>query len=123
VAIEYTIHDGMVWTLASGRLDDDALLGHVRKLMADPQHGPAVSELFDASAVTDFDVSAAAAREIASLMRHEPGAPAAKVAVIVNSTVAFGMARMYGLLRDDIEVAVFHEREPAIAWLTPAADR
>jgi hypothetical protein len=117
VPIEYTIEDGVVWSHATGVLDDAGLLAHVRRLQADPRHAAEVPELFDCTTISALELTGAGVREVAALLRHDPELPRARVAVVVTGTAAFGMARMYGLLRDDIDVQIFSAREAATAWL------
>jgi len=114
--IDYTIRDGLLSARASGVLDDETLLGYVRAVMANPAYQTAEADLFDARGVTGVEITAEGIRTIAALIQQS-GLSSQRVAVIADSPAVFGMARMYGMLREDIEVNVFREAEAALEWL------
>ena len=115
--IEYAIRDGMVQAQASGVLEDATLVSYVERLLADPDYAPTLPVLFDATQVTALELSGAGVREASAVVREWPDHPVAKVALVVSGPAAYGMARMYSLLRD-VEVSVFEDRALALAWLT-----
>jgi hypothetical protein len=45
------------------------------------------------------------------------------VAIVADAPAAYGMARMFELLRDDIVVKVFQEPHAALAWAREPATR
>jgi hypothetical protein len=66
-----------------------------------------------------FDVSAAETREIAKfVLERQPTPPPARIAFVTQRDVDFGMARMFGILREDPGTAfsVFRRYEEAIRW-------
>ena len=117
VPIEYAIREGMVQAQASGVLDDASLTSYVERLLADPQYSPDLPVLFDSTQATVLELSGAGVRDATAVVREWPTHPTARVALVVSSPAAYGMARMYGLFRD-VEVSVFEDRELALAWLT-----
>ena len=117
VPIEYSIVDGMVRARATGALDDASLISYVERLLVDPLYTPQLPVLFDATAISSLELSGAGVRDASAAVRENPEHPIARVALVVSGPAAYGMARMYGLLRD-VEVAVFEDRELALAWLT-----
>jgi hypothetical protein len=116
VPIEYVIRDGLVQARVLGVLDDASLTSYVERLLADPQYSTELPVLFDSTGATALELSGAGVRDATAVVRETPKRPSARVALIVSSPAAYGMARMYGLFRD-VEVSVFEDRELALAWL------
>jgi hypothetical protein len=114
--IDYTIRDGLLSARASGALDDKTLIAYVQIVLADPAYLTAGGDLFDALAVTDVQLTAEGIRTVARLIRHS-GRSSAKVAVVAERPAMFGMARMFEMLRNDIEVVVFRDSQTALEWL------
>lgn len=77
--------------------------------------------LFDLSGVTDMKVSADTVRAVArrAAQHVDSRLEEGKLAIVAPRDLLFGMARMYGILRDDspVEVRVFRERDEAESWL------
>lgn len=66
-----------------------------------------------------FEMTADAVRELAQFVtRHQPFPRPPRVALVVATEVGFGLARMFGALREDVstEVRVFQDYEDAVAW-------
>ena len=122
--IDYAIRDGLLRGRASGVLDDETLLAYVHQVITDPAYDDAVGDLFDARPVTDMRLTAEGIRGVAALIR-QTGRSSKKVAVVADSPAMFGMARMFELIRDDIDVAVFRDVDAALEWLRapPTAGR
>jgi hypothetical protein len=116
VPIEYTIRDGVVHAQATGVLDDASLISYVERLLADPHYAADLPVLFDSTKATALELSGAGVRAATAVVRETPKQPTARVALVVSSPAAYGMARMYQLFRD-VEVSVFEDRELALAWL------
>jgi len=66
--------------------------------------------------VTDVKVTASGVREMTGL---NPFGAGARRALAVSSDVAYGMARMYQIMRSDAqdEVEVFRDIDSALEWL------
>lgn len=111
--------DGVVYSRAWGVLTDADISVNRTALTNDPLFTPRSSQLYDFSEVTALEVTASALRELA---RTSPFDLDARRAIVVPSDVAYGMARMYGLLsgREDSVFRIFRERAEAIAWLRSA---
>ena len=75
-----------------------------------------IGQLIDARAVRGLGVSGHAIRTLA---RSSPNAPGAKRPIVVSSVAAFGLARMFQILREDSpeEVRLFLEVTEARSWL------
>ena len=116
--IEYVIRDGMVRAQATGVLDDATLVAYVRRLLADPGYAPDMPVLFDSTQIGSLELSGDGVRDASEAVRETTAKPTARVALLVNHPASYGMARMYGMLREDVEVAVFEDRDAALAWLT-----
>jgi hypothetical protein len=118
--IDYRIHDRLLDTRASGVLDDETLVGYVRTVMADAAYADADADLFDARDVTDVRLTAEGMRSIATVIQQS-GLSSKRVAVVATLPAMFGMARMFEMLRDDIEVRVFRDRDAALEWIGASA--
>jgi hypothetical protein len=122
VSIEYAIADDMVQAHVTGVLNDATLIAYIERLLRDPRYRPDMPVVFDATQVSALELSGAGVRDASAVVRELPEPPTARVALVVSSRAAFGMARMYGLLRD-VEVSVFEDRDLALAWLrSPRAE-
>ena len=99
-----------------GVLTDRELMVHVRALSADPRFRPDLHQLVDFVGVTDVKVTASGVREMTGL---NPFGAGARRALTVSSDVAYGMARMYQIMRSDAadEVEVFRDIDSALEWL------
>ena len=115
--IEYEIRDGVVHGRATGALDDATLVEYVQRLLLDPAYSPQLPVLFDATQITTLELSGGGVRDASATVRESLKKPTARLALVVSGPAAYGMARMYGLLRDDVEVSVFEDRDRALAWL------
>jgi hypothetical protein len=107
----------LVLTWAWGVLTDQELIDHARTLSADPRFGQDFAQLSDLREVTDLRVTSAGVRTLASI---NPFGAGARRALLTSADSAFGMARMYELMRDNASsdaVHVFRELETALQWL------
>jgi len=104
-----------------GLVSDQDLLGHARALARDPHFRPEMRQLYDFREVVAHDLGGATVLELANL---SPFGPGARRALIVGGEVAFGMAEMFKILRDNARdaIEVFRELPPALEWLGLAAD-
>jgi len=106
----------LVLSIGTGVLTDDDLRAHMIRLTDDYEFDPSFRQLFDLRGVTEMEVTGAGVRELA---RMNPWKEGAQRAVVTNSEIAFGMARMFEMLtysKPD-EIRVFREMSEALAWL------
>lgn len=96
-----------------GVLTDRELVAHVRALAADPRFRPDLHQLCDFVDVTDVKVTAAGVREMTGL---NPFGAGARRALAVSSDVAYGMARMYQIMRGDAPDEVWSPMTWCSAW-------
>lgn len=116
--VEYRIDPErkLVITRGRGVVTDDDLLGHQRDLLADPDFDGSFGQLARYDEIERFDVSADAVRTLAAPKMYGPGV---KRAFVVPSDVAFGLARMFQTLRDQMpeQIGVFRTLEEAERWI------
>ena len=116
--VGYTIDlaRSLVLSRGWGVVTDRELLAHARALTADPRFARSFHQLADLRDVTDLQVTASTIRE---MVRLNPFGAGARRAMVVTCDVAFGMARMYQILRDGSpdKLEIFREMDDALQWL------
>ena len=107
---------GLVQSVAAGRLTEEDLRLHQRGLASDPAFRPDLAQLWDASAVERVELTNRCIRELASA---NPFGRGARRAIAAPNDLAFGIARMFEMLRAETEdeVHVFRSMAEARAWL------
>jgi hypothetical protein len=111
----------LVMSTGSGVFKKDEVLSHQGELLADPDFNPNYSQLVDFTRVTKFDLSAA---DVRILAERDVFAPDARRAFIVPTELAFGLARMYGVHREDAGekgIRIFRNKEEALDWVLAKA--
>ena len=108
----------LVLSAASGvfSLAADAL-SHHEKLTNDPDFDPRFSQIADFTQVTRFELSA---DDIQLLAQNGLFSANSRRALVASSEVAFGLARMYGTLRElsgESGGHVFHTLDEALQWV------
>ena len=99
-----------------GAATDDDVLGHNRRLRADPLFDPTYRQLADMSGITEILVSKGTVEEISRGQLFTPGT---QRAFIASDDAVFGLLRKYELHADSMgqTVSVFRDRKSAEAWL------
>jgi len=116
----YTIYKdkGLVVSTASGVFTFAEAMAHEDKIYDDPDFDPTFVHLIDATGITQVDLTAS---EISTLARRVRFSPKARKALVVNTVLLFGLARMFEtylqLAGTSEFVSVFKERKEALAWL------
>jgi hypothetical protein len=116
----YTIHRDkrLVVTTASGVLTFAEAMALEDKMYEDPAFDPTFLHLIDATGITRTEISAS---EISVLARRNRFSPKARKALVVNTTLLFGLARMFEaylrLSGTTESVSVFKDRNKALDWL------
>jgi hypothetical protein len=93
------------------------VIDHQQKLAADPDLSPTYSSIADFTRVTKLEVTAADVRTFAA---KSVFAPNARRAIVVSDVEAFGLARMFEILRDaqgEEGIRVFQKIEDAREWV------
>jgi len=105
-----------VTTRIWGAATDDDVLGHNRRLRADPLFDPTYRQLADMSGITEILVSKGTVEEISRGQLFTPGT---QRAFIASDDAVFGLLRKYELHADSMgqTVSVFRDRKSAEAWL------
>jgi hypothetical protein len=106
----------LVLSKAFGTLTDDDLLGHVRALRADATFHNRMFQIADFRDVVKIAISSVGVRKLGAL---NPFGEGARRAVVVTTDFAYGMARMYEMIREpsDDELEIFRTLEKAVEWL------
>jgi hypothetical protein len=104
-----------------GRITDEILLDSYTELLKEPEYDPTLNDLVDLRAVTRFEVSSDALRQLISM--YQPidalGHPT-RLALVPGSDHTFGMSRMYETMRGDNipeEIRIFRTMDDALFWL------
>jgi hypothetical protein len=104
-----------VFTLADG-------LAHQEKLLKDPDFAPTFSQLIDFTQVTKVQVGIEEVRRLAQTSIFSSDA---RRAILVNSELAFGLARMFVVFREssgEKGVRVFRVLDDALSWVFAGHD-
>ena len=120
--IEYRIDPQarVVYTTASGTLDDAQLLEHKKKLTSDPGFHPGMVELSDVRGIEKLDVTTDGIRHFALKDQRDKGKLRDyKLAIVASEDVVYGMARMYqaNTAMNVPNVRVFRDISEAKDWL------
>jgi hypothetical protein len=116
----YTIYQDkrLVVTTASGVFTFAEAMAHEDKIYSDADFDPTFVHLIDATAITKTEITAA---EISTLARRTGFSPKSRKALVANSTLLFGLARMFEaylqLAGTSESMSVFKERSGALQWL------
>ena len=110
------------YSVMSGSVSDKELLDAYAQSLEAADFDPSLNGLVDARLVRQMDVTPAGLRRLADLIqRVDRFQLPTKVAIVAESDVAFGMARMYQSIRASggapSEHRVFREMAEARAWL------
>jgi hypothetical protein len=108
----------LVYTRSWGVLTDADILAHKEQLALDPKFCPTMGQLSDVReierlAVTTEGVKAMVAHDQA----HADRRSGHRVAFVVSTDEAFGMARMYSQRSNPDLVSVFRSLTDAVEWL------
>ena len=124
--ITYEIDDANGWVMmvGSGVITDEEVLTYRQTLLADSRYRPSMKLLSDMRGIERVQVTAGGIRRLV----HEESAHAAeltarRLAIVTDSPVAYGMARMYQMLAENAggAIQVFRRIDEAMAWLQSEA--
>jgi len=111
----------LVMSTAYGVVTREDILFHQQKLEADPDFRRTFSQLADFTRMAKLEINAT---DIASFAAKTIFAPESRRAIIVPDDEAFGLARMFEILRDskgESGVRVFRSVEEGFDWIFPDA--
>jgi hypothetical protein len=92
-------------------------LGHGHRLLADPDFRPDFRQLWDLTEITSTLTNFT---ELAEMAKVSVFAPTSRRAILAPVDVAFGVARMFQMLREskgETGIRVFRDRAEALHWL------
>ena len=120
--IEHTVDRRLplVEAVLRGAVDDDEALRWLTELASDVEELEQVRGLVDTRGLGPLQVTAEGVRRCVRLAEAtEDKWSGSRWAIVADSDVVFGMARMYSILRSDgsAETEVFRDVEEARAWL------
>ena len=94
-------------------------VSHQRKLAEDPDFDPSFSQIADFTQVTQFDVTT---DDIHRFAQGSIFSPVSRRAILMPNEAAFGIGRMYEILRGldgEKGIRVFRTLEEALDWVFP----
>ncbi|MGB2592048.1 MAG: hypothetical protein WAJ96_15440 [Candidatus Acidiferrum sp.] len=95
---------------------EDARL-HQERLLADPDFDPSYAQLLDFTHTTQIDLTAA---DIHQLALRNIFSPNSRRAILVPNDLAYGLGRMYEILREasgERGIRIFRNLEDALDWV------
>ena len=107
----------LVMSTGSGILTLADAIAHQERLKQDPEFDPSYSQLLDFSHVTKIEITSEHIRRIA---QDSAFSPSSRRAFLVNNDTAYGLARMFAILREtagDTGIEVFRSLDEALEWV------
>lgn len=107
----------LVLSSGTGVFNKEAAQAHQERLLTDPEFDPSYSQLMDFTHVTQIDLTAA---DIQQLALRNIFSPESRRAFLVTNDLAFGLARMFEILRESAGergIGVFRNLEEALDWV------
>jgi len=92
-------------------------LAHQKQILSDPDFDPSFSQLADFTHVTRFDLGM---DDIRMLAQKSIFSPASRRAFVVKGDLAYGLARMFEILRETMGeqgIGVFRNLDDALEWV------
>lgn len=120
ITYEINKEQGVIYTTATGSLDDTDIAAFKQKLTSDPDYRPGMKELSDVRGVDEFRVTAAGISRFAGMDEDsEDMVKEHRLAIIATEDVIFGMARMYQFQTEKSKpnVQIFRDLQQAREWL------
>jgi hypothetical protein len=113
---------GLVLARAWDVLTSTELIAATNRIGSDPRFHPDLRQLVDFRDATDVQLDAQGVRQLAALQLF---APDARRAFVMSTDVAYGMGRMYQMLREGPRdgLRLFRDMDAAIAWVDLTAER
>jgi hypothetical protein len=110
------LHAGVVFTVFEGRVTNEELMDHQRRLSADPDVRPTMSHVMDVRGITEAAFTAFGVRCIASRRVFASGS---RSAIVARADSSYGYLTMFQALRGQSgeEIRIFSTVEDAHRWL------
>lgn len=107
----------LVMSTGYGVVKRQDFLDHQQALLADPDFGNTFSQLADLTRITRLEVNAEDVRAVAA---KNVFAPAARRAIVASDVEAYGLSRMFEILRaakGEEGIRVFRTVEEGFGWI------
>jgi hypothetical protein len=107
----------LVLSFGEGVLTKEDILGHMDRIVKDPDFDPSYSQVVDFTKVTGVGFGP---DEIRAFAERNIFSPNARRAIVVAGDLHFGLARMFEILRElkgEKGIRVFRTREAAMDWI------
>lgn len=108
---------GLVMSTGAGVLTVANSLAHQDELLKDPDFDSSFSQLMDLTHVTKLEHTSEDVRRVAQRSVFSPNS---RRAILVSADVAFGIARMFAMLREangEKDIRVFRDLDDALEWV------
>lgn len=92
-------------------------LDHQERLCKDPDFDPTFSQLMDLTQITEYNIGL---DDMHKLAQREVFAPESRRAIVVQTDLAYGLARMFEMLREnagELGIRVFRNLDEAFDWV------
>ena len=105
-----------MFTVCEGRVTNEELMDHQRRLSADPDVRPTMNHVMDLRGVTEVALTALGVRSIASRRVFASGS---RSAIIARDASSYGYLEMFQTIRSQSgeDVRIFSTVEDAHRWL------
>jgi hypothetical protein len=124
IEFSYDHPTGVRIAVYRGAIDDATLLGAYQALIVRPDFVPQAHDLADLRGITEWRVTTEGLTQLGHLMsgggRIPKPALVAGLAIVADTPLGFGLARMYELITQAYlpkNTQVFHDLDEAFAWL------
>jgi len=107
----------LVLSTGSGVFSRADAAAHMEKLLRDPDFDPNYSQIADFTQVAKIELSA---KDVHELAQRSVFSPQSRRALIVPNEVAYGLGRMFEMLREnqgEIGIRIFRNLEEALDWV------
>jgi hypothetical protein len=121
IEFSYDVESRIRTATFRGVVGDRDLLTAYEELLRDPDYAPEAHDLVDLRRVERFEVTTEALRRLIDMFRPiDRLGHRTRLAIVAGSDHAYGMGRMYEMMRgDDVpeEIEVFRDMDAALRWL------
>ncbi len=109
----------VVFVKGRGKVSREQLVDLATKIVTDPELPPSRDKLIDCHETQPMGISTSALREVARIFSNGDAVRRCRIAMVANQDLAYGLFRMYQILRDESpsEFRVFRETREAEEWL------
>jgi hypothetical protein len=119
IDLRYDAAKNILYATIQGQIQRNEFAEALRAITNSSEYPPDVAVLWDARFVEMSSVDSKYELELIGIRKSFPERGNSKIAIIVSSTMAFGMGRMYEQLSGSLpqNIMVFKEIEPGENWL------